>query len=200
MSEWWIKEQASVLRFRSFGRLRKLIVMMIEAVVGVESTHSSDSYWVSFIITAAQKTKTVCRRFDITSLWLFTESDGALRLFISLSPVFFSRLGQPEFKGPHPPQHLAPLSWSQPALAAHLRPALHPRLWDRRGHRLRWVRSTHPAKPLSYLDCASWISVSCMLWKLVETLYWPLKVCIGVLWHSIIYDSEILSCSAEFWS
>lgn len=55
-------------RFRSFGRLRKLIVMMIEAVVGVESTHSSDSYWVSFIITAAQKTKTVCRRFDITSL------------------------------------------------------------------------------------------------------------------------------------
>lgn len=49
------------------------------------------------------------------------------------------RLGQPEFKGPHPPQHLAPLSWSQPALAAHIRPALHPRLWDCRGNCLWWV-------------------------------------------------------------
>lgn len=135
--------------------------------------------------------------FPLTVYW----KRRSLEAFhFSVSCVFFFRLGQPEFKGPHPPQHLAPLSWSQPALAAHLRPALHPRLWDRRGHRLRWVRSTHPAKPLSYLDCASWISVRCMLWKLLETLYWPLKVCIGVLWHSIIYDSEILSRSAEFWS
>lgn len=49
------------------------------------------------------------------------------------------RLGQPEFKGPHPPQHLASLSWSQPALAPHLCLALHPRLWNRRRHRLWWV-------------------------------------------------------------
>ena len=136
---------------------------MFEAVVGVERTHSSDSYQVASIITIT------------------------LMLFISLSPdcfffvfVFF-RLGQPEFEGPHPSQHLAPLSWSQPALAAHLRPALHPRLWDRRGHRLWWVRSTHPANPLSDLDCASCISVWCMLWK----------VCIGVLWHLSSYDRDI---------
>lgn len=85
-------------RCRFSGRLRKLIVMMTEAVVGVES--SSDSYWVSFIITAAQKTKTqtVCRRFDFTSLWLFTESDGALRLFIPLSPVYFPGWGSQSSK------------------------------------------------------------------------------------------------------
>lgn len=59
----------------------------------------------------------------------------------SHSPRFCgSRLGQPELKGPHPPQHLAPLPWPQPALAADLRPALRPRLRDCRGHRLRWVR------------------------------------------------------------
>lgn len=105
-------------RFRSFGRLRKLIVMMIEAVVGVESTHSSDSYWVSFIITAAQKTKTVCRRFDITSLWLFTESDGALRLFISLSPVFFF------------------LGWGSQSSKVHI----HHSTWLHfPGHNLRWL-------------------------------------------------------------
>lgn len=49
------------------------------------------------------------------------------------------RLGQPEFEGPHPPQHLASLSWSQPALAPHLCAALHPRLWDCGGNCLWWV-------------------------------------------------------------
>lgn len=65
------------------------------------------------------------------------------------------RLGQPEFKGPHPPQHLAPLPGSQPALAAHLRPALHPRVWDRGRHRLRWVRRRWTRHAL-FISLISW--------------------------------------------
>ncbi len=52
----------------------------------------------------------------------------------------YCRLGESKFQGSHPSQHLAALPRTQPPLDPHLHPALHRRLWNSWGYRVRRVR------------------------------------------------------------
>ena len=69
-------------------------------------------------------------------------TDRFLNLQPSLSLSVLVRLGQPELEGTDPPQHMAPLPRTQPAMDPHLLAAICPRVRVRRGPRLQQVRAS----------------------------------------------------------